>query len=162
MATTLTATVGASGSNSYETVANADVYFANHPDFTTWDKLYTVDKERLLILATMLIDLKHIDGIKNDDTTTAGVPDQALKFPRAVDVDNGTEYIPAPVKTALYEQALAMAKGGTDSTITDLQAQGVSRVKLADLEYQFSGTNTDTELATRADIALRPFIKMAG
>ena len=160
----LDATVGASTSNSYVTQAEATAYLAAgmHPDNATWVALSSNGMDELLILSTFIIDQQHIDGQKNDVTLTSGAPDQRLKFPRTMDVDAGSEFIPLAVKEATYEQAIAMAKGGTASSITDLQNQGVTAVSLADMSYTFGGQGRDTELSERATLLLAPYIKQAG
>lgn len=139
MALSVVATVGASTANSYDTVANADSYFEAHPDWATWDKLNTSEKGRYMILATRMIDAENIDGDKYDTTTTSGVPDQALRFPRAVDYLDGTLIIPVPVKHATYEQAVYLAKSGTNNTRAELQAQGVRSVSIGDVTETYGG-----------------------
>ena len=137
MAVTFVSTVGAATSNSYAAVADADTYFEHHPEFTTWDALFTVDKQRWLILATTRIDLQDLDGVKNDTGATSGVPDQALHFPTSKDVDDSTEFIPIPVKRATYEEAISLSKRGTSSARLDLQAEGVTEVQIGDVREKY-------------------------
>lgn len=151
MATSLDATVGASTSNSYVTRANADAYFENHSKHATWDAVDSFDKDRYLMQSTTEIDMENIDGIKNDTTTTAGVPNQALKFPRNVDVDSGTEFIPVAVKIATYEQALALAIAGGSSARRDMQQENVKRVRVGDVEEEYElGKGGGSELSSKA------------
>jgi len=158
MALSLVATAGASDANAYDTAANADIYFTAHPDYETWDKLYTSQKERYLIHATTLIDAEPIDGDKYDTSTTSGAADQALRFPRALDYIDSTLVIPEAAKITMFEQALSEAMTGTSSTRQDLQAEGVTSVKMADITETYGGRTAPTELCKRA----RSFLLNAG
>ncbi len=153
----LLATAGHANANSYATVAEADLYFVHHPEWEKWDRLYTNEKSRNLILATTQIDMLCIDGVKYNDTLTLGVPNQALKFPRSVDVSGATVYIPMPVKKACYEQAIYIAGkgGGGTSTRAQLQAEGVTRITIGDVTEEYGsgdtgGSSQSHELCTRA------------
>lgn len=150
MALALVATAGGSTANSYATLAQADTYFEAHPDYETWDALFTSKKERYLILATRLIDLEPIDGDKYDTTTTSGAPDQALRFPRVEDYIDDAVRIPVEVKTALYEQAVQFAKAGDDSTRQALRAQGVTSIKIGDVSETYADAAAVTHLCSRA------------
>jgi hypothetical protein len=162
MALTVTATVGDADANSYVTVAEADTYFEAHPEYQTWDKIYTSDKGRWLILATSAIDMEPINGDKNTTTLTSGVPDQALRFPRGVEGD----YIPIAVKLACYEQAIHLSKTGTSSSRTELQNQGVIEVQSGDgwRERYKETVSSNTELCSKARTLLlgAGLIKVAG
>jgi hypothetical protein len=165
MALSLVATVGASTANSYVTAATADTYFEAHPEYETWDKLYTAQKERYLILATKIIDTERIDGDKYTITATSGVADQALRFPRSVDYDDGSKFIPKAVQDATCEQAVYMSKTGASSTRMDLQAQGVTSVTIGDVSETYGGNaDTGTQLCRRARQLLidAGLIKMGG
>ncbi|MCP4898892.1 MAG: hypothetical protein GY906_18120 [bacterium] len=150
MALALVATPGASDANSYATAAEGDTYFEAHPDYTTWDALFTADKERFLILATTLIDQEPIAGDKYDTSTTSGADDQALRFPTANDYIDGAVRILEPVKRACYEQSIEFAKGGDDSTRQALRAQGVTSVKIGDVMETYGGDTVTTHLCSRA------------
>lgn len=159
MALTVTATAGASTANSYATVAAADTYFEAHPDWEDWDRFTTSKKGRLLIQATRQIDLEAIDGDKYDTSTTSGAPDQALRFPRAVDYLDATLIIPVPVKHATYEQALHLGKAGTDRTRRNLQNAGVKSVKIGDvMETYEGGGGASSQLCDVARELLAPYL----
>jgi len=161
MALTVTETVGDADANSYVTVAEADTYFEAHPEYQTWDKIYTSDKGRWLILATSAIDMEPIDGDKATTTLTSGVPDQALRFPRGVESD----YIPIAVKLACYEQAVHLSKTGTTSSRTELQDQGVVKVTIGDVTEEYKDTvSSNTQLCSKARTLLlgAGLIKVAG
>lgn len=138
----LVATVGASTANAYDTLANANTYFASgdHPKYSTWNALTDAEKTSYLIQATRQIDALKINGPKYTTTATSGVPDQALKFPRAVDYDDGTTFIPVRVKHAMFEQALFLADNlaGSEERL-NLQRQGVKSFSLGDLSESYTG-----------------------
>jgi len=77
----LTTTVGSVSSNSYVTVAEADVYlalrtqFASSSEYASWLLLSTAEKEDRLKQGTMLLDSLRFRGIKSCKA-------QALAFPR--------------------------------------------------------------------------------
>lgn len=139
----LDATVGGGDSNSYVTQAEADAYFASgmHIDNVAWAALDSDGQDEYLIMATLQIDSMALVGVKNDDGATTGVPDQRLHFPRSEDVDDGSEFIPLPVKLATYEQATHLSKLGTDSTRQTLQAQGVVEAEFADVREKYAGAS---------------------
>jgi hypothetical protein len=146
-------------------VAEADTYFEAHPEYETWDKLYTSQKGRWLILATSAIDMEPIDGDKYTTTATSGVPDQRLRFPRAADYDDGSQFIPLPVKLACYEQAIHLSKTGTTSSRTELQDQGVLEVQIGDVRERYKETvSSNTQLCSKARTLLigAGLIKVAG
>jgi len=141
----LDATVGGASANAYDTQANATTYFASgmHKDNAVWTALTSDQRDELLIEATMQIDMEHIDGGKYDTDLTSGVPDQRLRFPRVIDYDDGTTFVPLSVKEAMYEQAIWLAKyrpADTATTRRALQAEGVTRVKIGDVEEEYGGT----------------------
>ena len=141
----LVATVGASTSNAYDTYANSIIYFADgmHPKADTWLALLQPDAESYLIQASRQIDTLKIVGGKYTQTMTSGVPDQALKFPRGCDYDDGTTYIPVEVKKAMYEQAVHLASNtGNTGERAELQRQGVSSFTLGDLSETYTGQAT--------------------
>lgn len=139
----LDATIGASTSNSYVTRQYADDHFqlGVHPLAETWHTLHGEQRDGLLILATTQIDYQRLQGTKNDTSTTSGVDDQALHFPTTVDVDGGAEFIPVTVKDATCEQSLHLwsASGGGDDVRAQLQAAGVTSVKIRNITEVYSG-----------------------
>lgn len=137
----LVATVGASTSNSYVTRLEADAYFqlGMHPNALKWHDQKYEAKDAYLIQATRMIDACPISGAKYDTDMTSGVPDQSLKFPRAQDYDDSTEYIPVDIKTATYEQAIWLVSMGISDTREQLQAQGVTSASIGDVSETYSG-----------------------
>jgi len=148
----LDATVGGSSSNSYATRVESTTYFADgvHPKHATWTALDDNDKDEYLIMATTHIDMLDIKGGKSDTTTTSGVPDQALKFPRAADYDGG-EFIPVEVKKACYEQAIYLAeKMACVELRADLQRAGVKSASIGGAVSETFGGVKDQMLCSTA------------
>lgn len=139
----LVATVGASTANAYDTYANSATYFADgiHPKADTWLALTEPDASGYLIQATRQIDALKINGNKYTTTATSGVPDQALKFPRGCDYDDGSTFIPVEVKHAMFEQAVYLAESGDAAeNRADLQRQGVKSFTLGDLSETYGSS----------------------
>lgn len=121
----LDSTVGGSAANSYASVAEADVYFANSYGKTLWAPVGNVDKGILLIEATRLLDtLVKWNGYRSTST-------QALAWPRAwvkdpdgyygqsefTDGNLGGPYLPndaigPQIKTIQFELAYSILSGG--------------------------------------------------
>ncbi len=110
MAFTLTVETGAivSGANSYASVADADDYFDGRLYSTPWQQAETPKKERALAWATQLLD-ERVSWRGTRVSTT-----QALRWPRSGvscpdrDALEADDEIPARVKRAVYELALAL------------------------------------------------------
>ncbi len=75
MATAIHATLKGANSNSYVTLAEADLYFETVPSETDWDDKSDDAKRRALISACRWIDSLNFYGDRCDDG-------QALKWPR--------------------------------------------------------------------------------
>ncbi len=141
----LVATAGATSANSYTTRAEANAYFqlAVNPKKATWFALQNETKDEWLIRATQTIDAQPINGTKLDTNLSAGVPDQALKFPLDGDSEGGTAYIRDVVKRCTYEQAIYLAEAGDGSTTRQrLQAQGVTSVTIDDVSETYGSSGT--------------------
>lgn len=89
---------------SYDTVENADLYFANRLYVQDWTTATDVTKTVALTEASQRIDRLRFRGEKVSD-------DQDLEFPRYYgDESDGTEEIPDDIKIACFEVALALLK----------------------------------------------------
>jgi hypothetical protein len=90
---------------SYDTVENADIYFANRLYVSAWTTANTSNKTKALEEATQRIDRLQFRGSKVDE-------DQDLDFPRYYgDEADGTEVIPDDIKIACFEVALSLLDG---------------------------------------------------
>jgi len=153
----LVATAGGGTSNSYVTQATANTYFAdgNHAKANIWQALADSQKDQYLIMATRHIDMQPIRGGKYDTTTTSGIPDQRLKFPRGADYDGGI-FIPLPVSDATYEQAVYLAEHEDSTELrANLQRAGVSSANLSGVAAEtYRGAQGQLLCATAYQILL--------
>jgi hypothetical protein len=85
--------------SSYDTIANASIYFQSRLVSTAWDLATDEQREAALILATQQIDRLNFIGDKYDS-------DQELEFPRGTDTT-----IPQSIKYACFELAYAILDG---------------------------------------------------
>ena len=136
--------------NSYISLEDANTYFADRLNSTTWDEATDTDKSKALIQATQIIDQKDFLGYKSVRT-------QSLKFPRigliydGVDVDGST--VPKRVKDAVCELAIWCLS--EDYTEPDDMAN-YSSIKIAVIEVQTrQGTKAMPPLVMRL---LSPFM----
>lgn len=139
----LDSTIAGSSANSYVTLAEANAYFTESFNKTSWSATVPADsvKENLLKESTRIIDT-YYDFIGQTSTS-----DQALKWPRTgVEDDNGRYYksdeIPSKVKIATYELAYYI-----------LEAQGFAlsendyeKIKVGTIQIDYSMFNTKSKL----------------
>ncbi len=102
----LNATLGASDANSYVTLAEAEIYFADRMHASAWEALTDEVKSSLLISSSQMLDWY----IKWKGTKV--IVAQSMQWPRTgairpdgTEIDDGV--LPPEVKTATYEQAFA-------------------------------------------------------
>ena len=136
MALVIDATPGATTSNSYATLAEADAYFEAAPGFfAVWDALTDAEKTARLIEAARAIDRLPIIGNRAD-------PDQALRFPQTLDptmpfdMQIAPMTVPLAVKQAqcelvrmLYNTAGAITGQAGDRDIKRVKVEGVVEVE---------------------------------
>lgn len=132
MALIVIADVGAEDANSYATLAEAELYFEQHLYVTKWTEATTEQKNIALVQATRILDREH------DWIGTIADVEQALGWPR-VDVTDPegrslADLIPPDIKTATYEMALSLLQ---DNREAEADTQGISRMKIDVLEFQF-------------------------
>ena len=157
----LDATVGGSAANSYLDVAAADALNGNRlGDFAAaWAAADTATKEKALIQATADIDANvRVVVAPWDD-------DQALLFPRLVDVDDADlPYVVGRVRQATYEQAIYLV--ANLHLIEDAARRRARGMFSFDEEGGPSGTITMDSLighlAPRAESLLSSFTGIAG
>jgi len=121
MALVIDATSAGTSSNSYITLADAEIYFESRLNITEWTAATDDEKNRALVTATRIIDQNSFVGYRY--TTT-----QALKFPRTGVPDYDSVVfvdgvIPEPIKDAQCEIALAaltsdLAESGSYGAVT--------------------------------------------
>jgi hypothetical protein len=102
---TLDATIGGTSSNSYVSLADAALYFADSAYVSAWDDTDET-QSNLLISATRRLDQEQFMGYRSSYT-------QALKWPRSGVYSDGIlvafDTIPQKVKDAVCELALVLA-----------------------------------------------------
>jgi len=135
VAAAIHATLKGSNSNSYVTLAEADLYFETVPAETDWDDKSDDAKNRALISACRWIDSLNYYGDRCDE-------DQALKWPRnnytVDDVELACTSIPVGIKYAQYELARQLAND-TDAVIGNKGTDGnIEEVKLGEMEVKYS------------------------
>lgn len=91
----------------YIEITEADEYFRFSLYSEPWDDASEETKEKALVSATRSIEKLSFRGIKTDE-------DQLLEFPR-----NGETVVPAAVKQACCEEALALLSGKNPEEIAD-------------------------------------------
>ncbi|MGF9711720.1 DnaT-like ssDNA-binding protein [Paenibacillus naphthalenovorans] len=151
------------GTNSYVSVDDADIYFADRLFADKWESATPLDKEKALIMATRKIDMQLLNGRKVDSA-------QTLQFPRSI--YSRYKYPPYPqwvdesevsddVKSAVCEEALAILSYTKESQKrTQLQRQGVTSFSLGSLSESYSSNNATGYklLSVEAVQLLAPYI----
>jgi hypothetical protein len=174
------ATVGGENSNSYVTLTEANVYFANRLRADAWTGASEGDKEKALLTACHHIEACRIRvhrrpyGYPGELPDAMGRPydplapsnsDQALSFPRQRDKDNDSNYaIPKRVKDAQCEEALALlARGAEQERRRALQAAGVTSFSVDGLSESYGASTAGHPLeSAEARALLAPFIDKGG
>lgn len=144
------------GTNSYISIADADIYFACRIHSEVWSTATDDDKAKALISATRQIDRLSFKGRKI-------LTNQALAFPRypqgyicssniqpSISID-----VPQKVKDATCEESYVLLKG--ISKRIELQQQGVKQARIGDIEEVYTG-NRIKLLSSEARELLRPYM----
>jgi hypothetical protein len=155
MPLTLDATVGGEEANSYVTLAEAEVYFASRVD-AEWPADADAQARALL---TAAVQLERVT-FRGYLTSTA----QALSWPRSGLRDRGgrhipSDAIPAAVKRAQMEEALALAAGGA---LDDLGLDAFETAQVGPLSVKLRSGVSSAGLSTLARRELAPFVLGGG
>lgn len=172
MALTVETGTGASDSESYSSVADADTYHDKRGN-TNWLTLTTAEKEEALRRATDYMVQAY--RLRWDGTRTSST--QALDWPRAFVIRKDFEYgglngytviggnyyypsdtVPFEVKNACIELAFKAASG---ELAADLE-QGVVREKVDVLEVEYDKHSPQQKRYRAIDMLLAPFLKVNG
>jgi len=158
MAITLTETVGSANANTYATSAECDTYATAHIDGSFWTALTTEPKAQHLIRAGREIDAQLLKGVKVATT-------QAMAFPRSnqggIDDRAASTAIPAKVKSAQMEQAIALAQFGTNRR-DELRASKVKSVSMGRHVSETFNSGGLVSLSSMAKSLLSPFLRTSG
>jgi hypothetical protein len=139
MALTIDATVGGADANSFGTLNEADAYMESRLNASAWESdASTDDKNRALAEATRELSSLPWQGVRASDT-------QALAWPRELvrDPDDPShnyfdrDEIPARVKRATFELALAFIKAGTTDIVSIEQDRLVKRTRIDVIETEY-------------------------
>lgn len=140
MPVTVVATVGASDSNSFVTLSEANTFADSKlPSPTAWDAASDDTCNRALVSATRWLSALLWLGTRVDAT-------QALSWPRTgvVDVDDpdeneyDTDEIPQRVKDATCELAILMVAAGTSDLAAAPSTDGIIRKRVDVIETEFA------------------------
>lgn len=102
----LISTLGASDANSYVTLAEAEIYFADRMHVSAWDALEDAVKSALLVSASQMLDwYVKWKGVKSTTAQSMLWPRTGAIRPDGTEIDS--DVLPSEVKTAVYEQAFA-------------------------------------------------------
>lgn len=124
--------------NSYVAVADADTYFADAIHASAWDSATSATKSKALVTATRYIDRQTWQGEPAADDPA----ENALAWPRSGVTDRygdavtPTDVLPADVKVATYELALALIEDTTlqSSSSADRDAK---RLRAGEVEIEY-------------------------
>ncbi len=165
-------TPGGASDNSYVTLAQAAAYFANTLREADWVGIAPSLQERALIQATAQIEALGGPRAAQDDATRplfSGVPyaadDQALHFPRTVDCEGSSLYIPQAVREAVIEQAMWLLDKDANPDILDrdeLQSQGVRSISIEGHSEQYGGSSRPYGICARAASMMSLYMKASG
>jgi len=152
---------GATDSNSYCSVADADQYHENHSGSTVWSAASQANKEKALRLATQYLDLHY--NWKFYRVTD----EQALEWPKSYVQDRngfaiGSDVIPQQIKDATAHLALESLNG--DTLLPDLADEAaIKRLKVVagplTKETEYVGGETPTKKYTVVDKLVQDFVK---
>lgn len=169
---TITCTPGGATDNSYITLANATIYFANTLREVTWEAYSQSQQERALIQATA--EIENLGGAKPVDSPSrplfAGTPydvstPQALHFPRSGDrTSGGTLIVPPGITSAVCEQAYWLLERNANAPLVDrqqLQAEGVRQIGMDGLSETYVNTGVPLGIAPQAWLRVRSFVQQA-
>jgi len=152
----LITTVGGSTSESYATIAEADLYFIDR-NSATWAALSTDSKEAALRYAAVHIDGYSFTGAVDNST-------QALAWPRYGATSNGwaidSTTIPQKIKDAQIEAALRQA---TEPLDADLSSGTVTQKTVGSISVSYSeNTNDGRKNYQLIDKILKPLLSGGG
>jgi hypothetical protein len=165
------------GINSYASIAEANYYFNDRLDATTWDNANDLTKAKALVSATRMIDGESFVGIASSATQALSFPRKGsftdLSFGGEISIDGDFDMTGQPaseagfpawfrglprevryLKTATYEQAYwLIANSGvinSYSTTTSSSSGGDSKtVKVGSLEVSTTGAIAASSSATQ-------------
>lgn len=156
MAATIIATVGGSTSNSYVTLAEAEVIALTilAAKSTSWDAAATDDiKNRALIQATRDIDSLNLSGTPYYTGLQGTSTYQALHFPTDENVNNSAPFIPTDVQDAQVFQACYLLRNSAAATATaDKIATGITETDTGHYMEKLNGSKASRVSSDASEI----------
>ena len=153
--------------NSYiSSIDEADILAARRPNSASWSG---DGKASALQEATRRIDALPLRGRKYDTGITAGIPDQALEFPRIIDGETldwnsstSTAFVPLAVQWACLEEAISILAAG-ECGRRQLQEEGVQSFSIGGKlsETFIAGAGTTGLQSAKARQYLRRYMGVA-
>jgi hypothetical protein len=120
----------AKGSNSYATVEEADLYFADRLDVAAWTEADAIQKSQSLVTATSILDDQAWTGVAVSETQPLAFPRSGTYFDPRVNSHVSLADTPLRVVKATYEMAhhLLNNDGILDDTgsVTNLSVSSVN------------------------------------
>jgi len=119
--------------DSYITVAEADLYFLNKVNADVWDALDPAMKEKLLISGAQQLDIMCLWNGKKISST------QAMEFPRT-----HADPVPVSIKNAQAEIALIMSNQGSSSGASAGGGDPLTELKAGSVTLKFDTSKAST------------------
>ena len=171
-------TVGGSSANSYVDLTDADTYFANHylsSKTSAWAALTNAQKESVLKRACQQLDALRVLDVEfgsgalppqlverhNYDLLIHRLEvDQALNFPRNIDLDADLNaFIPQVVKDAQCEQAVFLLAFDETAIMTRLSGISEETVSAGPVRIRQAFKSDGSMIAPMALELMRQFIR---
>lgn len=132
-ASDIDATDAGAAANSFETLANANIYFEKRPDSDAWKDGNVPERVGCMLFAAILIQREVFYAKKNSDT-------QALSFPLT-----GQSVVPEKVKHSQLEQALDLMKGEWTKReeFRELQSLGIRQITTRETQTRMENATPD-------------------
>lgn len=150
---TIDATLKGASSNSYLTLAEAEVYIHQHPSHGDWDKINDDDiKKAAIIWATRI--LSHFKWSGAPTTTT-----QALPWPRSSiysmdGIAQDQDALPEWFKVACAELAYQL---GVGDRLNDTGTEGFSKIKIGSIDLAIAPSDRPDLVPEYIMNAIRPW-----
>ena len=152
MALTIIDDVGSANSNSYISLADANLYFEARANSDSWNDLADdEDKKRYLLTATQLIDYEDFAGSRQSATQALKFPRTGLPYQDGISIDG---IIPLQVQRAGCEMAIHLID--TDMSKLDTTNAPIESVKVGSVQLDYKIDSNDN--STVPSDTLPPFV----
>jgi hypothetical protein len=139
--------------NSYVTVAEADVYFADRLDASAWVAANAITRAKALVTATSNLDLMSWAGTYKDETQPLAFPRIGYYFePRAGTNVEFTSSVPSRIITATME----LANYYLNNEGVTLNPLATATIKVGSIEI--TGSKVPSAIPTSVNRIIRPML----